>query len=39
MWVIQIVMGALGKVTRGLVKGQEDLEIKGHQDIILNTGL
>ena len=30
--VIPIVIGALGTVTKGFVKGREDLEIRGEED-------
>ena len=35
--VILIVIGALGTVTKGLVQGQKDLEIKGQVKIIQTT--
>ena len=35
--VIPIVIGALGTVTKGLVKGLEDLEIKGRVETIQTT--
>ena len=34
-----IVIGALGTVIKGLVKGQEDLEIRGRVDTIQTTAL
>ena len=37
--VIPIVIGALGKVTKGLVKDLEDLEIRGQVEKIQNTAL
>ena len=37
--VIPIVVGALGTIPRGLVKGLEDLEIGGQVEIIQNTAL
>ena len=37
--VIQIVIGALGTVTKGLVQGLEDSEIKGRVDTIQTTTL
>ena len=37
--VIPIVIGVLGTVTKGLVKGQEDLEIRGRVEIIQTTAL
>ena len=35
--VIPIVIGALGTVTKGLIKGLEDLEIKGWQKTTQTT--
>ena len=32
--MIPIVKGALGTIIKGLVKGQENLEIKGHVEIM-----
>ena len=37
--VIPTVEGALGTVTKGLIKGQEDLEIKGGVETIQTTAL
>ena len=37
--MIPIVIGALGTVTKGLVKGLEDLEIRGRFETIQNTAL
>ena len=37
--VIPIVIGALGTITKGLVKGLEDLELKGQAETILTTAL
>ena len=37
--VIPIVIGALGTFTKGLVKGLEDLEIKGRAETIQTTAL
>ena len=37
--VIRIVVGALGTVTKGLVKGLEDLEIRGLVETIQTTTL
>ena len=37
--VLSIVIGALGTVTKGLVQGLEDLEIRGREEIIQNTAL
>ena len=37
--VIPIVIGALGTVTKGLVQGLEDLEIRGRVEIIQTTAL
>ena len=37
--VIRIVNGALGTVTEGLVKGLEDLEIRGRVETIPITAL
>ena len=33
--IVPIVIGAFGKVTKGLLKGLEDLEVGGQVDIIL----
>ena len=33
------MIGALGSVTKGLIKGLEDLEIKGRVEIIKTTAL
>ena len=35
---IPIVIGALGTVTRGLVQGLEDLEIRGRAETIVEIG-
>ena len=37
--VIQIVIGALGTVTKGLVQGPEDLEIREQVETIQTTAL
>ena len=37
--VISIVVGALSTVTKGLVKGQEDLQVRGRVETIQTTGL
>ena len=37
--VIPIVTGTLGTVTKGLIKGQEDMEIRGGVDTIQITAL
>ncbi len=37
--VIPIVMGAFGTVTKGLLKGLEDLEVGGQVETIQNTTL
>ena len=34
--IIPIVIGALGTVTKGLVQGMEDLEIRGRVETITN---
>ena len=39
MMVISIVIGALSTVTKGLVQGLEDLEIRGRVKIIKTTVL
>ena len=39
MTIIQIVIGALGTVTKGLVQGLEDLEIRGRVETIQTTVL
>ena len=36
--IIPIVIGAFGTVTKGLIKGLEDLEIKGREETIQITG-
>ena len=36
---IPIVIGALGTVTKGLIKGLEDLEIRGRVETIQTTAL
>ena len=35
--IIPIIIGALGTVTKGLIKGLEDLEIGGRVETIRNT--
>ena len=35
--VIPIVIGALGTIIKGLIHGMEDLEIKGREEIIIQT--
>ena len=37
--IIPIVIGTLGKVTKGLVQGEEDLEIRGLVGTIQSTAL
>ena len=37
--IVPIVIGALGTVTKGLLKGLEDLEIGGRVETILTTAL
>ena len=37
--VIPIVLGAVGTVTKGFVKGEEDMEIRGQMETIQTTGL
>ena len=37
--VVPIVIGALGTVTKELVKGLEDIEIRGRMDTIQATAL
>ena len=37
--VLPVVTGALGTVTKGLVKGLEDLEMRGRVDAIQTTVL
>ena len=37
--MIIIIIGALGVVTKGLIKGREDLEIKGQVEIIQTAAL
>ena len=37
--IVPIVIGALGTVTNGLLKGQEDLEIGGRVETIQTTAL
>ena len=39
MKVISIVIGMLGTIPKGLVKGLKDLEIRGQVEIIQNTAL
>ena len=39
MTVIPIVIGALMTILKGLVKGLEDLKIRGQVEIILTTAL
>ena len=38
-WIIPIVIGALGKVTKGLVQGREDLKITGRVETVQTTAL
>ncbi len=37
--IIPIVIGMFGIVTKGLLKGQEDLEVGGRVEIIQTTAL
>ena len=37
--IIPIVIGALGAITKGLVKGLEDLEITGQMETVQTTAL
>ena len=37
--VIPIIVGALGTIPKGLVKGLEDLEIRGQVETIQTTAL
>ena len=37
--VMPIIIGALGKVTKGLMQGLEDLEIRGQAETIQTTTL
>ena len=37
--IVPIVIGALGKITKGLLKGQEDLEVGGRVATIQTTAL
>ena len=37
--IVPIVIGALGTITKGLLKGLEDLEIGGREDTIQTTAL
>ena len=37
--IVPIVIGALGTITKGLLKGQEDLEIGGRVETIQTTAL
>ena len=37
--VIPVVIGALGTISKGLVKGVEDLEIRGQVETIQTTAL
>ena len=37
--VLPVVIGALGTITKGLVKGLEDLEIRGQVEYIQKTPL
>ena len=39
MTIIPIVIGAFGTVTKGLLKGLEDLEVGGRVEVILKTAL
>ena len=38
MTIISVVIGALGTVTKGLLKGLEDLEVGGRVEIIIENG-
>ena len=35
--VIPIVIGAIGTITKGLIQGLKDLEIRGREDTIQTT--
>ena len=37
--IVQIVIGALGTVTKGLLKGMKDLEVSGRVETIQTTAL
>ena len=37
--IVPIVIGAFGRVTKGLLKGLEDLEVGGRVDTIQSTAL
>ena len=37
--IVPIVIGALGTITKGLLKGQEDLEVGGRVETIQMTAL
>ena len=37
--IVPIVIGALGTITKGLSKGQEDLEVGGRVEIMQTTAL
>ena len=37
--IVQIVIGALGTITKGLLKGLEDLEVGGRVETIQMTAL
>ena len=37
--IVTIVIGAFGTVTKGLLKGLEDLEVSGRVETIQNTAL
>ena len=37
--IITIVIGVFGTVTKGLLKGQEDLEVRGRLETIQTTAL
>ena len=39
MMIIPVVIGALGTIPKGLVKGLEDLKIRGQVKTILTTAL
>ena len=39
MTMVLIITGALGTITKGLVKGPEDLEMKGQVETIQTTAL
>ena len=37
--VLPIVIGALGKIPKGMIKGLQDLEIRGQMETIQTTAL